>query len=255
MANVDNGHVQYRDVDWNYKLEDQNVVRQKNLFRVDVSLQRRIFWDACTHSGYKVEYFEPIEEHRDLYQDPTVESWKASVIVPCILDEHPKVKVLKEFGWFSEGDSELQAQLIYVPMYSNWETKEIFHVKDQSIFRMTYFGQNYPSDFRLTDKRMDSVYGNYWILKVSPEHMDNFYYVTDHGSHYLKRKKDDETVKCEHKENPEQQRDMRIYQNEDLEKYLFGKKGEGITDSTPLGKEITWDSADTYSQLIMRDDD
>ena len=113
MSNVDNGSVQYRDTEWGFNIEDQNVVRQDNIFRSDIDLQRRLFWDACTHSGFKVEMFEPVNEKRDLYQDPTIESWKSSVILPCILDEHPKVKVLKDLGWFSEGDSELQSQLIY----------------------------------------------------------------------------------------------------------------------------------------------
>lgn len=260
MANVDNGRTQERDKDWKWwdQRGDQNFVRQDNLFRSDVSLQRRIFWDSCTHSGYKVEYFEAEEEVRDIYYDP-ITRWKDSIILPCIFDDSKNIKVLKNLGWYS-ADQEIQPTILYLSMYKHWETKEILDLKDQSLFRISYFGQRTPSDFRLTEKKMDSVYGVYWICKLAPEHLDNFYYVTDHGSHYLKRKEDKE-AKCDHQygeKGEESKRDSRIYQHEDLEAYLFGKKGEEVSDQRPYDKEeFTSNNQEikTYSQLIMEDDD
>ena len=252
MPNIDNGRTQNRDVDWKWwdQRGDQNFVKQKNIFRSDISLQRRMFWDACTHSGYKVEYFETEEEKRDLYYDPVVR-WKDSIILPCIFDEHPKIKLLKDYGWFTD-DTELGAQILYLSMYKHWETKEILDLQDQSLFRITYFGQNYPSDFRLTEKRLDSVYGVYWICKLAPERLDNFYYITDHGTHFLKRKEHD-SVNCEHKQDMNYDKDERIYQHQDLETYLFGKKGESNADSKPFSEEINNDEFESYSQLIMGD--
>ena len=254
MPNVDNGLVQNRETGWGYELEDQNLIRQKNLFRCDISLQRRLFYDACLHSGYKVEYFEAEREQRDLYYDTTV-LWKESIILPCIFDDTKNIKILKNLGWFA-ADQEIQPNILYLPMYKKWETKEILDLQDQSLFRINYFGQNYPVDFRLSEKRRDSVYGIYWICKLAPEYLDNFYYITDHGSHYLKRKKDN-TSSCEHKKSEEYKQDNRRYQNEDLEAYLFGKKGEKVSDQRPYEiQDLTSNNQEgkTYEQLIMEDD-
>ena len=257
MANVDNGSVQNRDTDWRWWSQrgDQNFIKDENMFRADIDLQRRIFIDGALHSGYKVEYFATREEIRDGYYDP-ITTWEESVILPCFFEDFPKPKILKSYGWF-QADQETQSQLLYLPMYRNWETKEILDIKDQSLFRVTYFGQNTPADFRLVEKRFDSFYGVYQICRLAPEHLDNFYYVTDHGSHYLKRKKDSKSSEHEsHKE--ETKKDRRIYQNEDIETYLFGKKGEDVSDQRILPKEeITTNNQEekTYSQLIMEDDD
>lgn len=257
MPNVDNGSVQSRDTDWRWwdQRGDQNFIRDKNKFRDDIDLQRRIFIDACRNNGYKVEYFEAEKEERDIYYDPVVSRWKQSIILPCIFDDSKNIKILKNLGWFA-ADQEIQPSILYLPMYKQWETKEILDLQDQSLFRISYFGQNYPADFRLSEKKMDSVYGVYWICKLAPEHLDNFYYVTDHGSHYLKRKKDDST-KCDHKKIEGNQDDKRIYQNKDLEAYLFGKKGEEVSDQRPYSGDIITSSnheEKTYSQLIMEDD-
>lgn len=234
---------------------EQNFVRDPNMFRSDISLQRRLFIDACLHSGYKVEYFEAEQEKRDFYRDPVVR-WKEAVILPCIFEDFPKPKILKELGWFTP-DQETQSQILYLPMYKSWETKEILDLKDQSLFRITYFGQNYPADFRLMEKRQDTFYGVYWIVRLAPEHLDNFYYITDHGSHYLKRKKNPENEVSEHKEHKEESKvDKRVYQNEDLEAYLFGKSSEQLSDNRPFSDEMNnKDEWKSYSQLIMEDDD
>ena len=244
------------DTEWRWweHVGDQNLIKQNNLFRSDVDLQRRIFIDACLHSGFKVEYFEAVKEKRDIYQDPVTE-WKQSAILPCIIDEHPKIQLLKSYGWY-EADQEIQGQILYLSIYRNWETKEILDLQDQSLFRIHYFGQNFPSDFRLVSKRMDSVYGVYWICRIAPEHLDNFYYVTDHGTHFLK-KKSDNTVNCEHKEKEDTSIDKRVYQHEDLEAYLFGKEGLPAIDNMPYKDEVNNGTREfkSYSQLIMEDDD
>ena len=39
------------------------------------------------------------------------------------------------------------------------------------------------------DKKMDSIYGVYWVCKLAPERLDHFYVVNEKGRHFLKLKK------------------------------------------------------------------
>lgn len=242
--------IQNNDKDWNYKIERQHIVPHPNIYSLDHDLNRRMANEACAHSGYKVQYFEAIEES-DFYQDKVV-TWKDAVVMDCIFDENPKVKILKELGWYNH-DSEIQGQIIYLPMYKglNGLSKDIFSVKDQSLIRVSYFGQNYPVDFRITEKRMDSTYGIFWICKLAPESLDNFEYITSHGSHFLKRR-DDAPEECVHDTTEDKDKDERVFQNEDQEKYLINKEVEPVSESRPKYSDIKYDERLSYSQLIMQ---
>ena len=50
-----------------------------------------------------------------------------------------------------------------------------------------YFGGINTADFRVTDKKMDSVYGVYWVCKLAPERMNDFTMIELNGEHFLKR--------------------------------------------------------------------
>lgn len=240
MADIETGKK------WNYDLEKQHLVTHQNIYAKDLGLWRRQCFEAMEHSGYKVEYFNAIDRGADLYQDP-ITQWEDSIILSCILDEHPKVKLLKEYGWYNE-DEDLRGSIIYLPMYKDWTCKEIFHVEKESLVRVSYFGQTSPKDFRISDIQEDSVYGVYYICKIVPERFDNFEYITENGNHYLKKKygRDPE---CDH-EKKKVKDSPNIYHNEDQEAYLKGKGNEGIDVTRPY-EDTKKDEYQSYSQLIM----
>lgn len=255
LDNADNlpqSHIQNYDIDYNYKIGDQNIIKAPNLWNLDLEVPRRQMLESARMAGTRCAYFQVDEIYRDLYQDPIVR-WKDSILIDCIFDDSPKVRTLKDVGWFSD-DEEERPPLLYLPMYKNWVSKEIFPVIEESLVRVFYFGQPYPTDFRITNKKMDSLYGVYWLCKLAPEHLDNFYYITEHGSHYLKRRDREDQYKCDHSEGEEPSKiDDRVYQNEDFNKYTYQTDYKSL-DDTKVEPDIITDETKSYYDLIMEDD-
>lgn len=170
----------------------------------EIKLQRRIVWDALCHSGITCEYYPCLEDNRDLYNDPTC-TWGKKILVETAFEDNPKIKVLKDLGWYNE-DEEIRSPIMYLPMYKNWETEELLIVKNNSLVRVKYFGREDPVEFRITETRMDSVYGLYWVCKLAPEKIRLFETELKNGSYYLKR--DDTrvgenlTLNCGHENIP-----------------------------------------------------
>lgn len=221
------------DKDWRYGLESQHLSGNPKIFGKDFDLVRRMAFEAMFSVGISVEYFRCSNNTPDFYKDPNC-TWDDAITMSAIFDDNPKIKIIKQLGWFTE-DDEAKPILIYLPMYKDWNTKEIYQIEDNSLIRIHYFGQQEPSEFRITDKRLDSVYGIYWICKLAPERLDNFYMVTQDGTHYLKRDDTRDYEGCEHKheENP----DDRVFQHGDYEKYPEKNEKD--------------DSEDDYSFLVM----
>ena len=182
-----------KSYDWT--IERQHTVGNPQIFiNRDIALQRRMFWEAAIHTGIWVDYFECSSDKSDFYNDPNV-LWKEAIRVPVIYDNMPNIKILKKFGWYTD-DQEDQLGLIYFPMYIDWQTKELLNVRENSLVRVHYFGQNIPAEFRIMGKKLDSVYGVYWICSLAPERLDKFYFVEEKGFHFLKIKERGEF--CEH---------------------------------------------------------
>lgn len=170
--------------DWRYQLERQHSVNNPIIVNEDIELQRRMFWESALHTGITVDFYNCVYEKQDFNQDLNL-MWDDAIRLPVIFDDAPKVKVLKNLGWYTEDDE--RPELVYLPMYKDWMTKELLDVKENSIIRLYYFGGITTADFRVTDKKLDSVYGVYWICKLAPEHMNDFTMVELNGEHFLKR--------------------------------------------------------------------
>ena len=91
---------------------------------------------------------------------------------------------------------------------------------DSPLIKVHYFGSTSPSEFRITEKKMDSVYGMYWVCKLAPERLEDFYTITEDGTHYLKRSSNRDRA-WEHKINDTDE-DNRIYNHGDYEKNVSG---------------------------------
>jgi hypothetical protein len=91
--------------------------------------------------------------------------------------------MLKDLGWYNE-DDEIRPLLIYLPIYKNQE-KDILNVRENCILEIIYFGVNKTGKFRITAKRLDSLYGNYWVCKCVPERIESFIDNYSDGFHYL----------------------------------------------------------------------
>lgn len=175
---------------WRYPVERQHVVNNPVIFNKDIDLQRRMFWEAAQSTGILVEFYNCVYDDSDFNNDPN-NLWEDKIILPIIFDDHPKVKVIKELGWFTEDDE--RPMLAYLPIYKDWTTKELLHLREQSLMRVFYYGNDMPAEFRVTDKKMDSLYGVYWVCKLAPERINEFYFVQEGGRHFLKLKtRDDE---------------------------------------------------------------
>ena len=170
--------------DWRYQLERQHSVNNPIIVNEDIELQRRMFWESALHTGITVDFYNCVYEKQDFNQDLNL-MWDDAIRLPVIFDDAPKVKVLKNLGWYTEDDE--RPELVYLPMYKDWMTKELLDVKENSIIRLYYFGGITTADFRVTDKKLDSVYGVYWICKLAPERMNDFTMVELNGEHFLKR--------------------------------------------------------------------
>jgi len=216
------------DRNWRYDMQRQHVVNNPIIFNDDIDIQRRMFWEAAISTGITVDFYNCCSDISDFYQDPNLK-WEKPVLLPVIFDDHPKVKILKDYGWFTE-DEEDRPQLVYLPMYKDWTTKELLKLNDNSLIRVHYFGQNFASEFRITDKRMDSLYGVYWVCKLAPERINVFNFIDEHGEHFLKRARRDEPDKMVG--------DKRVYENDQYVKNI-----------------IESDNEDTYYDMIMNGKD
>lgn len=145
-----------------------------------------MFIEAATSTGIIVDFYRCVTDRNDFNNDPNC-IWEDAIHLPVILDDAPKVKVLKDLGWFSEDDE--RPTLVYLPMYKDWTTKELLDVSENSLLRIHYFAQPVPAEFRIMDKKMDSIYGVHWVCKLAPERLDHFYVVNEKGRHFLKLKK------------------------------------------------------------------
>lgn len=170
--------------EWRYSLERQHSVHNPVIINEDIELQRRMFWESALHTGITVDFYNCKFEQQDFNQDLNL-VWDDAIRLPVIFDDAPKVKVLKNLGWYTEDDE--RPELVYLPMYKDWMTKELLDVKENSIIRLYYFGGISTADFRVTDKKMDSVYGVYWVCKLAPERMNDFTMIELNGEHFLKR--------------------------------------------------------------------
>lgn len=170
--------------EWRYSLERQHSVHNPVIINEDIELQRRMFWESALHTGITVDFYNCKFEQQDFNQDLNL-MWEDAIRLPVIFDDAPKVKVLKNLGWYTEDDE--RPELVYLPMYKDWMTKELLDVKENSIIRLYYFGGINTADFRVTDKKMDSVYGVYWVCKLAPERMNDFTMIELNGEHFLKR--------------------------------------------------------------------
>lgn len=220
--------------DWNYPIESQHLAGNTKIFGRDVDLVRRMAYEAMYSTGITVEYYRCCEDRPDFYNDPECK-WDTAIKLSAIFDDNPKIKVLKDLGWFTE-DEEIRPMIIYLPMYKDWTAKDVLDIKDNSLIKVYYFGQATPSEFRITEKKMDSVYGCYWVCKLAPERFENFYEIVSDGTHYLKKRKyiDDE---CEHKKNDTEE-DERDYKHDNYEDYF---------------EDTSSNIGDDYSSLIMGD--
>lgn len=170
--------------EWRYSLERQHSVHNPVIINEDIELQRRMFWESALHTGITVDFYNCKFEQQDFNQDLNL-MWDDAIRLPVIFDDAPKVKVLKNLGWYTEDDE--RPELVYLPMYKDWMTKELLDVKENSIIRLYYFGGISTADFRVTDKKMDSVYGVYWVCKLAPERTNDFTMIELNGEHFLKR--------------------------------------------------------------------
>ena len=169
---------------WRYMLERQHVVNNPVIINDDIELQRRMFYEAALSTGITVDFYNCRSEKYDLNQDLNLE-WDEPIYLPVIFDDAPKVKVLKNLGWYT--DDEEKPELLYLPMYKDWTTKELLDVKENSIVRVHYYGEIQAAAFRVTDKKMDSVYGVHWVCKLAPERLNDFTMIELNGEHFLKR--------------------------------------------------------------------
>lgn len=219
--------------EWNYPIENQHLAGNPKIFGRDIDLIRRMAYEAMYSTGITIEYYRCVEDRPDFYQDPECK-WDSPIKLSAIFEDNPKIKILKDLGWYIE-DEEIRPMIIYLPMYRDWTSKEVLNIKENSLIKVHYFGQSSPSEFRITDKKMDSVYGCYWVCKLAPERLEDFYEVISDGTHYLKKKQyiDDE---CEHSKNNTGE-DEREYQHKDYEDYI----------------KIDTEDEDDYSSMIMND--
>lgn len=226
------------DRNWRYTVERQHSVRNPIIINEDIDIQRRMFWEAALSTGVTVDFYNCCYDKSDFYQDSNLK-WKDAIYLPIIFDDAPKIKVLKDYGWFTEDDE--RPELAYLPMYEDWMTKKLLDLRDNSLIRVHYFGQNSSAEFRITDKKMDSIYGVYWICKLAPERLNDFYLVDIKGEHFLKRNYDRNGV-CEHSNyNNEHGMD----EDYDAREYNHERYTDNITRSN---------NADDYYDIIMNVD-
>lgn len=217
------------DRGYNFSIEPQHTSHNTRIIGRDCEIVRRQVWEAMCSVGITTYFYKCLSDKGDFYQDPNC-MWAEGILLDCIFEDTPKIKLLKEYGWFTE-DEEIRPQIIYLPIYSDWTTKEILDVTVNSLVKVNYFGQVTPSEFRITDKKMDSVYGCYYICKLAPERMECFEEVDKDGYKFLKVR---DSEPCNHEiennkvaeENGGEYPDLREYHHNNYDDYnslLLGK--------------------------------
>lgn len=148
----------------------------------DSDIVRRMFLEASETMGCTALFYELITDEKDFYKD-TINLYKQPLKLEVIFDDNPKVKMLKNLGWYNE-DEEIRPLLIYLPIYKNQE-KDLLNVRENCIVEILYFGVDKTGKFRISAKRLDSLYGNYWVCKCVPERIESFTPDTIDGYEYL----------------------------------------------------------------------
>lgn len=230
---------------WRYPLERQHVVRNPIIFNKDIELQRRMFTESAISTGVIVDFYNCISDVSDIYNDPNA-LWDEAVKLPIIFDDAPKVKILKNYGWFTEDDE--RPTLAYLPMYKDWQTKELLDVRDHSLLRVYYFGQPNPAEFRVTDRKMDSIYGVYWVCKLAPERFNRFYLVNDHGKHFLKVKARPDEMGVTTKPRP----DNRVFEHDSFVEQIAQDTSSGDYWDMIMGTD-TENTVDFYNPYESSD--
>lgn len=230
---------------WRYPLERQHVVKNPIIFNHDIDLQRRMFWEAAQSTGVLVDFYNCVSDKSDFNNDPNIK-WDDRVILPVIFDDAPKVKIIKELGWYTEDDE--RPMLAYLPIYKDWTTKELLRLHEQSLMRIYYYGQSIPSEFRVMDKRLDSIYGVYWICKLAPERLDKFVLVEESGRHFLKL-----DIRNEEKDTDyDKGTDNRYEHDEDAANILYDNTSDGYFDEIMNGESEN--TTDFYKSEDNEDD-
>lgn len=196
---------------WRYPLQRQHSVKNPIIVNDDIEIQRRMFWEGAISTGVIVDFYRCISDVSDFYQDPHLE-YEEPIRLPIIFDDHPKLKILKMYGWFTEDEE--HPTLAYLPMYKEWQTKELLDVRENSLMRVSYYGQPYPADFRIMDKKLDSIYGVYWICKLAPERINQFTVINNHGEHFLKKVREGRDTTNDYTRKNGSDVDNRVYAEE-----------------------------------------
>ena len=150
----------------------------------DSEIVRRMVLEAAETMGCTALFYELKDNTytKDFYNDPNT-IYKAPITLEVLFDENPKVKVLKNLGWYNE-DEEIRPLLIYLPIYRNVD-KDLLNVMENCLIELVYFGVNKKASFRIQAKRLDSLFGNYWICKCCPERNIQFNPDLSDGYDYL----------------------------------------------------------------------
>jgi len=153
----------------------------------DSDIVRRMFWESSKAVGSTAIYHELAEVRKDIYNDPTTK-YCAPIVLEVLFDENPKVKMLRDFGWFNE-DEEIRPLIVYLPIYRD-DQRNLLNVQEHALLELVYMGVNKTAWFRITAKRLDSLYGNYWICKCAPERKIVFIHNPKDGYDYLSLDRD-----------------------------------------------------------------
>lgn len=233
----------------NQPLRDTKVIQAE---MHDYELLRRIVWDSLCHSGVTANYFPCVTNNPDLYNDPNCQ-WNGPIHIDVGFEEHPKVKVLKDYGWYSE-DEEIRPMLVYLPVcyYDSQGNRQMFPMKTNSLIQIHYFGRIKPAEFRITAYQMDSVYGLYYIGKLAPERIALIETELKDGSYYLRRETDQTKIldtECEHSGIGKEGEEYIPCPNSIVETLLAKEEnstpnGDSYTDTAPT-------QGDSYSSFIM----
>ncbi len=152
------------------------------IIQPDSDIVRKIFLEASEAVGCTAIYREVKLTTKDLYNDPT-NHYEDPIVLEVLFDENPKVKVMKSYGWYNE-DEEIRPLLIYLPIYKNIH-RELLNVMEESIIEIVYAGVEKRALFKISAKRLDSLFGNYWICKCVPERRVCFHYNPEDGFEFL----------------------------------------------------------------------
>jgi hypothetical protein len=208
----------------------------------DSDIVRRMFLQASQAVGCTAIYHELVNVEEDLYNDPTTKYFPP-VTLEVLFDENPKVKMLREFGWYNE-DDEIRPLLVYLPIYKNHQ-KDLLNVQEHTLIELVYMGVSKTAWFRITAKRLDSLFGNYWICKCAPERRIEFIKDPTDGYFYLSVNRTINTMDSSSTSSEITQNTVTL--NESL--YLSEEETLNIISVDSLNTEDFFTSDDTLSNL------